>query len=63
MAIGGVTMENASGVLQAGADSVAVISGLLAGANGGRNIRRRAEEWIRTLSLFSLGRESAPPDR
>ncbi|MBV9500764.1 MAG: thiamine phosphate synthase, partial [Acidobacteriaceae bacterium] len=51
--IGGITMENASGVLQAGADSVAVISGLLAGTNGGRNMRRRAEEWMRTLAQFS----------
>jgi thiamine-phosphate pyrophosphorylase len=53
VAIGGVTIENASGALEAGADSVAVISGLLSGANGGRSIRRRAEEWIRVLSESS----------
>ncbi len=50
VAIGGVTIENAPGALEAGADSVAVISGLLSGANGVRSIRRRAEEWIRVTT-------------
>jgi thiamine-phosphate pyrophosphorylase len=47
VAIGGITMENAADALAAGANSVAVISGLLSGGDGGRSIRPRAEEWIR----------------
>lgn len=47
-AIGGITLENAKNVLDAGADSVAVISGLLPRRGGAEiTLRRRAEEWIR----------------
>lgn len=45
-AIGGITLENAREVLEAGADSVAVISGLLPEKCDRKSLRRRAEEWI-----------------
>jgi thiamine-phosphate pyrophosphorylase len=47
VAIGGITPENARDVLNAGADSVAVISGLLPHTCDQITLRRRAEEWIR----------------
>ena len=43
VAIGGITLENASEVFQAGADSVAVIGDLFAATS----LRQRAEEWMR----------------
>ncbi|MFL6354118.1 MAG: thiamine phosphate synthase [Bryobacteraceae bacterium] len=46
-AIGGITPENAKDILNAGADSVAVISALLPHSCDGVTLRRRAEEWIR----------------
>jgi thiamine-phosphate pyrophosphorylase len=46
VAIGGITRSNAPGVLQAGADSVAVIGDLFP-EDG--NIRGRVEEWLRIL--------------
>jgi thiamine-phosphate pyrophosphorylase len=46
VAIGGITRENARDVLDAGADSVAVIGDIF--ATGG-NIRGRVEEWIALL--------------
>jgi thiamine-phosphate pyrophosphorylase len=45
LAIGGITVENAAAVIEAGADSVAVISGWLAADD----IPRRLEEFRRTL--------------
>jgi len=49
VAIGGITRENALEVLNAGADSVAVISGLLPGPEGStptaQSLRQRMEEW------------------
>jgi thiamine-phosphate pyrophosphorylase len=51
VAIGGITLLNASDVLAAGADSVAVISGLCSENTNSKALRRRAEEWIRLLSL------------
>jgi thiamine-phosphate pyrophosphorylase len=50
VAIGGITLENAKEVLDAKADSVAVISGILPENCHRTALRRRAEEWIRTLS-------------
>ncbi len=49
VAIGGITPENAADVLQAGADSVAVISGLLPTTATARSLRERMEEWQRIV--------------
>src|SRR5207245_9398742 len=48
VAIGGITRENAASVIEAGADSVAVISDLLA------EPRKSAEEFFRLLRLSQL---------
>jgi len=47
VAIGGITLRNAAEVWRAGADSVAVIAGLLPLDAGPRTIRERMEEWAR----------------
>lgn len=49
VAIGGITLENAREVLDAGADSVAVIAGLLPPEPSARSLRERMEEWSRAL--------------
>jgi thiamine-phosphate pyrophosphorylase len=45
VAIGGITLENALEVLRAGADSVAVIAGLLPEPATAQSLRKRMEEW------------------
>jgi len=45
VAIGGITLENASEVWRAGADSVAVIAGLFSEDVTARSLRKRMEEW------------------
>lgn len=45
VAIGGITLENAPDVLRAGADSLAVIGGLLPAAATPRALRERMEQW------------------
>jgi|SRR5208282_1034759 len=45
VAIGGITLERAAAVIEAGADSVAVISGILSADDPGQ----RAREYIKTL--------------
>lgn len=45
VAIGGITRENALEVLRAGADSVAVIAGLLSESPSAQSLRQRMEEW------------------
>ncbi len=50
VAIGGITRENAADVLRGGADSLAVISGLLPEVATARSIRERMEEWQRVVS-------------
>jgi thiamine-phosphate pyrophosphorylase len=45
VAIGGITLENAQSVWQAGADSVAVIAGLLPETGSARGLRERMEQW------------------
>lgn len=50
VAIGGITRENALDVLRAGADSVAVISGLVAEPASARSVRERMEEWQRLVT-------------
>jgi thiamine-phosphate pyrophosphorylase len=46
VAIGGITRENAAEVLRAGADSVALISGLLPEGATPQSLRQRMEEWL-----------------
>ncbi len=45
VAIGGITAENALDVLKAGADSLAVIGGLLPASGTAQSLRRRMEQW------------------
>jgi thiamine-phosphate pyrophosphorylase len=49
VAIGGITLENAPSVLRAGADSVAVISGLLPEPCNPRCLHQRVLEWQNLL--------------
>lgn len=51
VAIGGITRDNASRVLAAGAGTVAVISDLLPDTANFAGIRRRAEEWLAATSV------------
>jgi thiamine-phosphate pyrophosphorylase len=44
--IGGITLENAPDVWRAGADSVAVIAGLLTETGSARGLRERMEQWL-----------------
>jgi thiamine-phosphate pyrophosphorylase len=53
VAIGGITQENAAEVLRAGADSLAVIGGLLPGNATSRALRERMEEWQRLVKTAS----------
>jgi thiamine-phosphate pyrophosphorylase len=50
VAIGGITLENAAGVLRAGADSLAIIAGLLPATATPRALRERMEEWCRVAA-------------
>ena len=50
VAIGGIDQLNARQVLEAGADSVAVISALMPEKSDRKALRRNAEEWIRLLA-------------
>jgi thiamine-phosphate pyrophosphorylase len=54
VAIGGITLETAAEVWRAGADSVAVIGGLLPGAPTVRSVRVRMEEWIALSMAVSI---------
>lgn len=45
VAIGGITLENAADVLQAGADSLAILSGMLPESLTPRSLQERMEEW------------------
>lgn len=47
VAIGGITLDNAPSVIAAGADSVAIISGLLSDP---KQIRHTTEQWLKTLN-------------
>lgn len=51
VAIGGIMLENAAAVFAGGADSVAVISGLLPEVANARALRERMEEWQRIAVL------------
>jgi thiamine-phosphate pyrophosphorylase len=50
VAIGGITLENAPAVLTAGANSVAVISGILPEGSGVIELRDRLKTWLTLLS-------------
>jgi thiamine-phosphate pyrophosphorylase len=52
VAIGGITRANARGVIEAGADSVAVIADLFPGdlSLGAGGVRKRVEEWLTLLT-------------
>lgn len=58
VAIGGITLENAGDVLGAGADSVAVISGLVPTGESRSELRQRLEQWVSVA-----GRLSERPER
>ncbi|HLI83816.1 MAG TPA: thiamine phosphate synthase [Bryobacteraceae bacterium] len=45
VAIGGITLENAVGVLRAGADSVAILSGVIPQPASAHAVRSRMEQW------------------
>ena len=47
VAIGGITLQNAEGVLNAGADSVAVISDILPSDSSRSQLREQLAEWLR----------------
>jgi thiamine-phosphate pyrophosphorylase len=49
VAIGGITRESALEVLEAGADSVAIIGGLFPQENTKQSLRARTEEWLQLL--------------
>ncbi len=49
VAIGGITLENAAAVLAAGADSVAVISGLIPEDADRKSIRERTQAWLNAV--------------
>jgi thiamine-phosphate pyrophosphorylase len=51
VAIGGITRENALDVLRAGADSVAVIAGLLPDAPTAQSLRERMEQWQQLVKV------------
>jgi thiamine-phosphate pyrophosphorylase len=50
VAIGGITMENALEVLAAGADSLALVAGLLPASPSAQALRQRMEEWQQLLN-------------
>jgi thiamine-phosphate pyrophosphorylase len=49
VAIGGITLENARSVLEAGADSLAVIAGLIPASPTAKTLRERMEQWQQLL--------------
>jgi len=53
VAIGGITLENAADVLRAGADSVAVIAGLIPEPPTAQSLRERMEQWQLLLRATS----------
>lgn len=55
VAIGGITVENAPSVWAAGANTVAIIGGLLPESGGAAELRKRMEEW-RALGRSSMAR-------
>jgi thiamine-phosphate pyrophosphorylase len=58
VAIGGIDQKNLAGVLQAGADAVAMISGLVAGCSTAAEVERRARELLHA----ALTAKASPPE-
>jgi thiamine-phosphate pyrophosphorylase len=56
VAIGGIDLLSACDVLEAGADCVAIISGIMPETCDRKALRRRAEEWIRIIATQSAAR-------
>ncbi len=56
VAIGGINRENAGSVLQAGADSIAIIGDLFPPGTTLKSLTKRAEEWLTITS-----RDGGPP--
>lgn len=56
VAIGGITRATAQAVLEAGADSVAIIGDAVPERGTRRDIRARAEEWMRITQEVHAGR-------
>jgi thiamine-phosphate pyrophosphorylase len=50
VAIGGITLDNALDVLRAGADSVAVIAGLLPESPAAQSLRQRMQQWLQLVT-------------
>ena len=50
VAIGGITRQNATAALEAGADSVAVFGDLIAACRSAADIGKRTEEWLQLTS-------------
>ena len=56
VAIGGITLERAAGVLQAGADSAAVVTDITRNADP----EQRARDWVKATRGAVLGRNNIP---
>jgi thiamine-phosphate pyrophosphorylase len=61
VAIGGITLQHAASVLEAGADSVAVIAGLMPLNSTARTLREGMEEWRETLDRVATKHAGGPP--
>ena len=53
VAIGGITLSNALDVLRAGADSLAIIAGLIPASATAQSLRQRMEEWVKLTAATS----------
>ena len=51
VAIGGITLSNALEVLRAGADSLAIIAGLIPASPTAQTLRQRMEQWQQLVAL------------
>jgi thiamine-phosphate pyrophosphorylase len=54
VAIGGITLENADQVLASGADSLAILSGMLPQPPSAKSLRERMERWRKTVKAANI---------